>query len=65
MALTPSTMLPLGSKAPDLQLWEPGGSMFTLGDFREVPALLVMVICNQSTNGRRLDYRPATFRWSN
>jgi peroxiredoxin len=46
MALTPSTMLPLGSKAPDFRLWEPGGSMMSLDDFREAPALLVMFICN-------------------
>jgi thiol-disulfide isomerase/thioredoxin len=46
MALTPSTMLPLGSKAPDFRLWEPGGSMVTLADFQGAPALLVMFICN-------------------
>lgn len=46
MALTPSTMLPLGSKAPDFRLWEPGGSMHTPADFQDAPALLVMFICN-------------------
>jgi peroxiredoxin len=46
MSLTPSTMLPLGSKAPDFQLWEPGGTRRSLDDFRDVPALLVMFICN-------------------
>jgi thiol-disulfide isomerase/thioredoxin len=46
MSLTPSTMLPLGSKAPDFRLWEPGGSMVTLDEFAGTPALLVMFICN-------------------
>ncbi len=46
MSLTPSTMLPLGSKAPDFRLWEPGGAMVGLDDFREAPVLLVMFICN-------------------
>ena len=46
MALTPSTMLPLGSKAPQFRLWEPGGSMISLDDFKDAPALLVMFICN-------------------
>ena len=46
MSLTPSTMLPLGSKAPEFRLWEPGGSMVSLEDFQEAPALLVMFICN-------------------
>jgi peroxiredoxin len=46
MALTPSTMLPLGTKAPDFRLQEPGGSEVSLGDFRDAPALLVMFICN-------------------
>ena len=46
MALTPSTMLALGSKAPDFRLWEPNGSMVALDDFREASTLLVMFICN-------------------
>lgn len=46
MALTPSTMLPLGSPAPDFRLWEPGGSTIARDDFRAAPVLLVMFICN-------------------
>ncbi len=46
MALTPSTMLALGSRAPDFRLWEPSGSMVALVDFRDAPVLLVMFICN-------------------
>ncbi len=44
MALTPSTMLPLGSPAPDFRLREPGGSTVARDDFRAAPALLVMFI---------------------
>jgi peroxiredoxin len=46
MALTPSTMLPLGTKAPDFRLPDTDGRTVSLGDFRDAPALLVMFICN-------------------
>jgi peroxiredoxin len=46
MALTPSTMLPLGTPAPDFQLPTPAGKHYSLADFKEKPALLVMFICN-------------------
>ena len=46
MALTPSTMLPLGTSAPDFQLPDPAGKTFTLASFKDKPALLVMFICN-------------------
>lgn len=47
MAQTASTMLPLGTPAPDFSLPEPmTGKMVFLGDFQDAPALLVMVICN-------------------
>ena len=46
MALTPSTMLPLGTSAPDFQLPDPGGKHFSLASFKDKPALLVMFICN-------------------
>ena len=47
MAQTPSTMLPLGTPAPDFSLPEPmTGKTVSLGDFQDAPALLVMVICN-------------------
>ena len=46
MALTPSTMLPLGSNAPDFRLPEPGGGTIELDDFPDAPAFLVMFICN-------------------
>lgn len=47
MALTPSTMLPLGTKAPDFQLTDVvSGKNVLLKDFGAKPALVVMFICN-------------------
>ena len=47
MAQTASTMLPLGTSAPDFRLPEPAtGKTLSLSDFQDAPALLVMVICN-------------------
>lgn len=46
MALTPSTMLPLGTAAPDFRLPDVSGREVALADFRQAPALVVMFICN-------------------
>src|ERR1700756_1384747 len=46
MALTPSTMLPLGTEAPDFRLPDTNGKTVSLADFKNAPALLVMFICN-------------------
>jgi len=46
MAETPSTMLPLGTPAPDFCLPDTSGKMVSLRDFENAPALLVMFICN-------------------
>ena len=46
MALTPSTMLALGTKAPDFKLPDTDGRIVSLRDFQSSPALLVMFICN-------------------
>ncbi len=46
MVLTPSTMLPLGTKAPDFRLPDAvSGKMITLKDFAGKEGLLVMFIC--------------------
>ena len=46
MARTPSTMMPLGTKAPDFSLTNVDGKTVSLSDFDKAPALLVMFICN-------------------
>ena len=47
MTRTPSTMLELGTLAPDFALPEPAtGNIVSLDQFADAPALLVMFICN-------------------
>jgi peroxiredoxin len=46
MALTPSTMLPLGTKAPDFQLPATDGKTVALADFKDQTALVVIFMCN-------------------
>jgi peroxiredoxin len=46
MALTPSTMLPLGMTAPDFRLPDTNGKIISLADFKNAPALLVIFMCN-------------------
>ncbi len=46
MVLTPSTMLPLGTLAPNFSLVNVDGRFVSLADFTSKPALLVMFLCN-------------------
>lgn len=46
MVKTASTMLPLGTSAPDFALPDSGGNIVRLGDFAEADVLVVMFICN-------------------
>lgn len=46
MALTPSTMLALGTTAPDFNLPNIDGRHVALTDFKAAPVLVVMFICN-------------------
>ena len=46
MSLTPSTMLPLGTAAPDFQLPDTGGKTVSLADFKDRTAMLVIFMCN-------------------
>jgi len=46
MALTPSTMLELGTRAPQFSLPGTDGKTVSLDDFAKAQALLVMFLCN-------------------
>lgn len=46
MARTQSTMLPLGTKAPDFTLPDTQSQPVSLTDFADAPALLVIFMCN-------------------
>lgn len=46
MTLTPSTMLPLGTPAPDFVLPDPRGDVVSLSRFADAPALVVIFMCN-------------------
>ena len=46
MAATPSTMLALGTSAPDFHLPDPSGRIVSRDDYAAQPALLVMFLCN-------------------
>lgn len=46
MVRTASTMLPLGTSAPDFVLPDTDGNLVRLSDFKDAPALLVVFMCN-------------------
>lgn len=46
MALTPSTMLPLGTPAPDFSLLDTEGKLKQCDDFKGAKGFLVLFICN-------------------
>jgi len=50
-----STMLPLGTAAPEFELPSVDGGSFGLGDFSEATALLVMFICNHCPYVRHVE----------
>lgn len=62
MALTPSTMLPLGTAAPDFRLPEPAtGRTLTLADFAAAPVLVVAFLCNHCPYVKHLGAALAAF----
>jgi peroxiredoxin len=46
MAATQSTMLALGTVAPDFRLPDTTGKLVSLADFKDAPALVVVFMCN-------------------
>ncbi|QGJ68997.1 Thioredoxin-dependent thiol peroxidase [Planctomycetales bacterium 10988] len=62
MVKTPSTMLPLGTQAPDFSLPNAlDGHTVSLSDFSESKALLVMFICNHCPFVKHIADELATF----
>jgi peroxiredoxin len=57
VAETPSTMMPLGTAAPDFRLPDRSGRMVSLADFAGAPVLLVVFWCNHCPYVRHV--RPA------
>ncbi|HOX59524.1 MAG TPA: thioredoxin family protein [Candidatus Paceibacterota bacterium] len=67
MVAVNSTMLPLGTRAPDFRLPDPSGKVVALADFQGAPALLVVFMCNHCPYVKHIrdglaklarDYRP-------
>ena len=67
MVAVNSTMLPLGTQAPDFRLPDPSGKVVALADFKSAPALLVVFMCNHCPYVKHIrdglaklarDYRP-------
>jgi peroxiredoxin len=46
MVAVNSTMLPLGTNAPEFQLKDTSGKLVSLSDFKRAPALVVVFMCN-------------------
>ncbi|MBI3178088.1 MAG: thioredoxin family protein [Deltaproteobacteria bacterium] len=61
MAVTPSTMLPLGTAAPQFKLPDTGGKLVSTGDLASAPALLVMFICNHCPYVKHIRHALAGF----
>src|SRR3954451_10321606 len=56
MALTNSTMLPLGTRAPDFSLPDADGKCVALNDFKDAKALLVIFMCNHCPYVKHVAY---------
>src|SRR5688572_3738185 len=61
MVLTPSTMLPLGTKAPGFRLPDTEGKTVSLEDYRDAPALVVLFICNHCPYVKHIRHALAAF----
>ncbi len=67
MVAVNSTMLPLGTPAPDFRLPDPFAKIVSLSDFKRAPALLVIFMCNHCPSVKHIrdglaklarDYQP-------
>lgn len=61
MTVTPSTMSPLGTKAPEFELPDTEGEAVSLDDFEEARALLVVFMCNHCPYVKNLKEELAEF----
>jgi len=62
MALTPSTMLELGTQAPEFRLPEPATNReVSLGDFKDAVALVVIFMCNHCPYVKHIQHGLAAF----
>lgn len=61
MVAKPSTMLPLGTKAPPFSLPDTEGRTVSLDDFDGVPGLVVMFICNHCPFVKHVRHQLAQF----
>ena len=56
MSLTPSTMVSLGTKAPDFSLPDVKGKIVSLSDYADRKALLVVFMCNHCPYVKHIRY---------
>lgn len=56
MSLTPSTMVSLGTKAPDFSLPDAKGKIVSLSDYADRKALLVVFMCNHCPYVKHIRY---------
>lgn len=61
MAKTPSTMLALGTRAPDFRLPDTDGRLVSRDDHADAPGLLVMFLCNHCPYVQHIRERLAEF----
>ncbi len=61
MAVTPSTMLPLGTPAPEFSLPDPDGRRWSLADFADARALVVVFISNHCPYVKHIKAELAAF----
>jgi len=59
MVLTPSTMMPLGTKAPDFRLPDTEGRTVVRDDFKGAAVLVVLFICNHCPYVKHIRYELA------